>query len=830
MNNRQGHVDDEAILRLLQQPDYAPMATGEIAAALKLKPRGRKILAGLLDAMVRDGRIVILRHNKFALGDPADLITGRLETRRSGGVISTLDGTPLMFVPKGQQSTALPGDLVTARRDPGKPASPGRLGEGKIIRIVERGQRLVVGTMRAAGKFFIVVPIDSSYEKDFYVADPKGANPGDRVVIQFTAWENSHVNPEAEVVDVIGPSDNPSLDTITIIRHFDLPTEFPPAVLHEAEEAGTLVSHPGKRVDLRNTYIFTIDPERARDFDDAISLETDAQGRRVLGVHIADVAHFIREGSALDKEAYKRGTSVYFPDGVLPMLPEQLSNGICSLRPDEDRLTFSAFLTFDAKGIVVERSFAKTLIRSKLRLTYEQALAVLEGKEPAGFPAEARDRILRVNDLSQELRRQRFGRYALDLEMPEVEFVMGPEHLITDIRISGSDPSHQLIEECMVAANEAVDMELSRRGLHLLHRVHEPPAEEKIADLSMELESMGYKPGNLNIPRNLTEFLASIRNDPLALHIQTSVLRSMKRAVYSPKADGHYGLAKKYYAHFTSPIRRYPDLVVHRILAGALAGVKPPYQNDRLPVLAEHCSLTERKAEEAERSLMEIKKYRYLEQQLERKSDLEYDAVVVTVTNFGMFIELKDLQLQGLVHVSSISRNFVTFDPARKALRSGADNFSVGMKVKVRVVKIDFDKRRIDFVLSGVESPKEGEKGNSGESGRRQSRGGQQRQSRGGQQRQSRGGQQRQSRNAQGQQQGGQSQQQGGQSQQQGGQSQQRQSRNSRGQQPQGGQNSKSQGGQRQPQGEQGKSRNARPNRQETPPAKGVGRRKGRHR
>ncbi len=712
MNSRPGRADSDDILMLLQKQDYAPMNAAEIATALQLKPKDRKKIKGLLDSMVREARIVILRHDKYGLGDPADLITGRLEIRRSGGVISTADGTPLLFIPKGQQSTALPGDLVTARRDSNQPPKPGKLGEGKIVRIVERGQRMVVGTLRAEGKFFIVVPIDPAYEKDFYVADPKGARPGDRVVIQFSSWDNSHVNPEADVVDVIGPSDNPSLDTITIIRHFDLPQEFPELVLREAEEAGGLSTRPGKRLDLRDVYIFTIDPERARDFDDAISLETDAQGRRVLGVHIADVAHFIREGSALDKEAHKRGTSVYFPDGVLPMLPEQLSNGICSLRPDEDRLAFSVFLTFDDKGVVVERSFAKSQIRSRLRLTYEQALAVLNGKEPAEFPNEARTRIKSVNELARQLRGQRFARYALDLEMPEVEFVMGPEQLITDIRISASDPSHQLIEECMVAANEAVDWELSRRGLQLLHRVHEPPAEEKIADLTMELEGMGYKPGNLNIPRNLTQFLESIRTDPLAHHIQTSVLRSMKRAMYSPKPDGHYGLAKKYYAHFTSPIRRYPDLVVHRILAAVLAGVKPPYQNDRLPMLAEHCSLTEKKAEEAERSLMEIKKYRYLEQQLQQKSQQEYEAVIVTVTNFGMFVELLDLQLQGLVHVSSISRNFVSFDSARKALRSGPEIYSIGLKVKVRIAKIDFDKRRLDFVLSSVERPAGGEKGN----------------------------------------------------------------------------------------------------------------------
>lgn len=676
------------------------MTAAEIASALALKGKGRKKIVGVLDAMVHAGEIVILRTNRYGLGDPADLVTGRLEIRRSGGVVSTLDGTPLLFIPKGRMGVALPGDLVTARRDPDSAPAPGRLGEGQVVRIVERGQRLVVGTLRTTGRFFSVIPIDAAYDKHFYVADPKGARSNDRVVIQFTAWDNSHVNPEAEIVDVIGPADNPSLDTLTIIRHFDLPREFPAPVLREAEQAAALAGRTGRRMDVRNLYIFTIDPERARDFDDAISLERDAKGRRVLGVHIADVAHFIREGSDLDREAHKRGTSVYFPDGVLPMLPEQLSNGICSLRPDEDRLAFSVFLTFDSAGAIVARAFAKTLIRSRLRLTYEQALAVIEGRTPAGFPAEARTRIEAVHALAQGLRRRRFERFALDLEMPEVEFVMGPDQTIQEVRVSGADPSHQLIEECMVAANEAVDAELSQRGLKLLHRVHEPPAEEKIAELTQELQSLGFQPGNLNIPRNMTAFLGSIRNDPLAHHAQTAVLRSMKRALYSPKADGHYGLAKRYYAHFTSPIRRYPDLVVHRILAATLAGARPPYQNEAIGALAEHCSLTEQRAEQAERSLMEIKKYRYLEQQLRQHPEAAYDAVVVAATNFGLFVELLELQVQGLIHVASISRHFVAFDANRKLLRDGPDRYSVGLKLKVRVTGVDFDRRRIDFAIA----------------------------------------------------------------------------------------------------------------------------------
>ncbi len=702
---RTGRLSSDAILRLFQKPDYAPLTAGEIAAALSLKPKERKHLQGILDAMVRAGEIVILRTNRYGLGDPADLLTGRLEIRRNGaGLVCDTEGTPKLLVPKGMMATALPGDLVIARRSD-MPSPTGQLPEGKIVRILERGQRLIVGTLRTTGRFYFVVPIDPAYDKDFYVPDPKGAHVGDRVVIQFAQWANSHVNPEAEIVDVIGPSEDPSLDTRTIIRHFDLAESFPPPVLHEAEEAAARLADVGPRKDLRDLCVFTIDPARARDFDDALSLERDRHGRRILGVHIADVSHFVPPDSALDREAFRRSTSVYFPDAVLPMLPEQLSNGVCSLRPEEDRLAFSVFLTFDERGAVVSRAFARTLIRSRLRLNYEQALAILQtGRMPGESPAppEIVLRLKDLNDLAQQLRAARFARFALDIETPEYEFVLGPDQTIREIRVVPNDISHQLIEECMIAANEAVDLELSRRGLRLLHRVHEPPAETKIAELTTELQILGFRPGRLDDPRHLQAFLRSVKGHPLESHVQMAVLRSMKRAVYSARPDGHYGLAKSHYAHFTSPIRRYPDLVVHRILGAVLAGSRPPYQEpERLEQIAEHCTQGEQKAEEAERSLLEIKKYRYLEQQIRLKTPPVHQAVVVSVHNFGFFVELVPLGVQGLVHVSALSRRFVAFDAARRTLRAERATYSTGQRLAVRVARVDFDKRRVDFVPAG---------------------------------------------------------------------------------------------------------------------------------
>ena len=697
-------------MEFFQRPGYSPMTLGELADAMSLRGGGRKALVVLLHKMVMNGEIVLIRKTRYSLGAPADLVTGRLEIKRSGdGYLTNLEGELTVRIDRGHLSTALPGDQVVVRLEPLRPDMAEWQRHGVVIRVLERGARVVVGTLKSTGRFLCVTPLDPSYQQDFYVSDAKGAQINDRVVIQFTNWENRHVNPEAEIIEVIGPADNPSLDTLAIMRQYDLPENFPAAVMHEAGISATRLAQPGKRLDLRNNFIFTVDPATAKDFDDALSLERDAEGRRVLGVHIADVSHFVTKGNALDREAIERGNSVYLPDKVIPMLPEELSNGLCSLKPDQDRLAFSAFMTFDDAGRVVRSRFARSLIRSRLRLTYEQALTVLQ--TPAGMackvpdlPDQARGLIHGVCDLAMQLRARRMAQWALDIDMPENQVVIGKGGMIEDIRPVVNDISHQMIEECMVAANEAVDREISERGMKLIHRLHEAPAEDKIEMLTADLHDMGYQPGQLNNRRNLMEFLQRIKDTPLANSAQVAILRSMKRAVYSSKEGGHFGLAKKFYAHFTSPIRRYPDLVVHRILAAILEGRGNPYPEAELERLALHCSETEQTAQEAERELLEIKKYRFLAQQIEQHDVRIYDAVVVKVMNFGLFVELDGLAVQGLVHVSAISDTFVRFDPAAKALRAGQDVYKLGTRLKVMAVKVDFDKRRIDFVLKRAES------------------------------------------------------------------------------------------------------------------------------
>ena len=700
------------LLEILEERENRPISSPEISSLMQLRSKEKKTLPRWLQRLVAEGVIVRIRHGRYAIGDPADLVTGTISITRAGdGWIGSREGGPDLFVPSRRLRTALPGDTVVARRDTRKTRDDGKA-TGEVVRVVERGREQIVGTLKTTGKFFYVVPLDPAYTHDIYVPDAHGAVPDDRVVVHLTGWENRHLNPEAEIMEVLGPVKDPSLDTIAVIRHHELRDTFSPAVLEEAEAAVALAETPGEREDLRDRCVVTIDPVDARDFDDALSLERDGDGQRVLGVHIADVAHFVRPGGELDAEARRRGNSVYLADKVLPMLPETLSNGICSLRPDEDRLAFSVFLTIDNNGEVVRARTAKSLIRSSMRLTYRQALAVLEGEgeaaegagDPMAVPAGIRRLLTDLHELAGQFRKARFAGGALDLDMPELEIVLGDDGMMTGYHLVSNDVSHQLVEECMLAANEAVARELSDKRVRAIARLHEAPDADRLAEVAEGLRDVGFHPGNLAVRRNLVKFLQGLSGHPLADYARTAVLRSMKRACYSSTGTGHFGLAKERYTHFTSPIRRYPDLVVHRLLFAMLQGDgSNGYDRSELKSIAFGCTATEATADDAERSLMEIKKYRYLERQIET-GDLDvYEAVVSRITNFGMFIEVPELMLRGLVHISAISESFVRHDRGNDTLRAGKESYGIGTSLRVSVAKVDMESRKLDFFL--VEEP-----------------------------------------------------------------------------------------------------------------------------
>ena len=501
------------------------------------------------------------------------------------------------------------------------------------------------------------------------------------------------------------PAKDPRDDVREVMKFYHLAKSFPAAVLDEAAHCEALLEDAGERLDLRKKFVFTCDPQSARDYDDAISIWKDRLGRRVLGVHIADVSHFVRPGSALDKEAFKRSTSVYLADRVVPMLPEALSNGLCSLSPDEDRLAFSVFLTFNRAGEVVKRSFAKSIIRSRARFSYEQVMAIINGGKASVLKIpgarSALKTILEVNKLASQLRQARFAKGALDLEIPAVEVILDAAGEMSGIVSREYDESHQMIEECMVAANEAVATELKAAGgVAILSRFHDKPDEEKIQLLREELGSMGIKAGNLAHPKVFAQFLQSIKKHPLYSTIAVMVLRSMKRAVYDAKETGHWGLAKNYYAHFTSPIRRYPDLLVHRQLSAYLVDKKSARIPPRLlEKYAEHTTEMENIATEAERSILEIKKYRLLAGELAARMNIEYEAVIVKCAPYGCFVEVPSIAVTGLVHVSRLSRKFVKFNEHDHTLSApGGGSWRIGDKLRVTVERVDFEQRKIDFV------------------------------------------------------------------------------------------------------------------------------------
>jgi ribonuclease R len=695
------------ILEILYDASGKAVSADEIYRALKVRGKIQIKAARVLERMVQRGDVKAVGKKRYALGRQDTIVSGRVQTIRSGAAFIITEGDgPDIFVPARRLGAALPGDTVAVKIMEEGPRARQQRKSGRVIHVIERGRLDIVGTLRRSGSEWEVAPVDPHYNQRFRVRDLKGAAPGDRVVMRLQEPRGKEDMPEGRIVDVIGPERKASFDAEAILVHYGLTREFPSEVQREAERAAALLDDPGEREDLRDKLTFTVDPDTARDFDDALTLDRDSEGRAVLGVHIADVSHFVRPGEVMDEEAMRRGNSVYLPDMVVPMLPEQLSNGVCSLRPDEDRLTFSAFITLDTQRQPVAWRFAKSIIRSDHRLTYAQVRDVLDETQATAVPPVVAKRLRELSKIAQRLRRNRFARFALNLDMPESVVLLDEKGEVRDIVLEEYDASHQLIEECMVLANEVVDTELSRRDIPLIHRLHEPPATDRVDSLVADLESMGYRPGDLNQRGQLAAFLKSLETDPMAHHVRLSVLKSMTRAIYSAREAGHYGLAKTYYTHFTSPIRRYCDLVVHRCLAAALDGRRQPYRVRDLGGIAAACSATEQVAEQAERALVELKKLRFLISQIKRRRLITYRAVVVAIQRQGLFIELIDLQLRGVMSLSTSSgaegRSGRERGRERGRQPAGADGYERGQTLDVVVSSVNMDGREAVFVPAPV--------------------------------------------------------------------------------------------------------------------------------
>src|SRR5213596_25160 len=562
----------EQVLALLARKDYRPLDKTDIARKLGLTPSERVALRKTLRELERGGQIARIRKNRYVLPAEADLVAGKLSIHQVGYGFLTPEtpGGPDVFIAAENIGTAMHGDRVVARisRDTPHDRIKGRR-EGRVIRILERAHDTIVGTLQQSRNFYYVVPDDPRFVHDIYVRPERdqqpgtSANVGDKVVVRLEPWESRHVNPEGEIIEVLGPASAPGIDMLSIIRKYHLPAEFPNDVLDQADQISERINarQLEGREDLRKDFIVTIDPDDARDFDDAIQVEKTNSGWR-LGVHIADVAAYVEPGSALDREARRRGNSVYLPDRVIPMLPERLSNGVCSLNPGVDRLTHSAFIHFDKNGVAKSARFSRSVIRSTHRLTYKQAYAILKSAshDPLG------ERLHVAWELASLLRRKRFEHGSLDLDFPEVKLRLDETGKPVRLERIDNDESHQLIEEFMLAANEAVARELKKRTVPTIYRVHENPDPEKLAEYREFVLSFNYKVGDLAHRAELQRLLASIHGKPEEQALKIGLLKSLKRARYAPQPLGHYGLAKANYLHFTSPIRRYADLVVHRAL------------------------------------------------------------------------------------------------------------------------------------------------------------------------------------------------------------------------------------------------------------------------
>lgn len=708
----------EKVLALMRAPAYRPLDRNEVAHALGAKGRDRVLVRRTLRELERAGEIVRIRKNRYVLPSEADLITGKLSIHQAGYafLVPEKPGEADIFIAAENTGTAMNGDRVVVRinRDIPQRRAKGRAGlairhrsEGRVIRILERARDTIVGTLQQSRNFYYVVPDDPRLVHDVYVqVPPRKKLPrlpgrGDKVVVQLEDWQSRHVNPEGEIVEVLGRSDAPGVDMLSIIRKYGLPTEFPKAVLDEANRIPQSVEKRmlNDREDLRDKFIVTIDPDDARDFDDAINVENTGNdnGWR-LGVHIADVSAYVIPANALDREARRRGNSVYLPDRVIPMLPERLSNGVCSLNPGVDRLTFSVFIEFDKNGRAKHARFARTVIRSAKRLTYKEAYAILQSK-PNG---ELSQRLHTAWELASLLRRKRFEHGSLDLDFPEVKVYVDQDGKPVRLERIENDESHQLIEEFMLAANEAVARELRHRSILTIYRVHENPDPEKLAEYRELILSFGYKVGDLSHRKEIQRFLASIRGKPEEQTLKIGLLKSLKRARYAAQPFGHYGLAKANYLHFTSPIRRYADLVVHRTLAERNLSRRSKINIGQIESLADHISDTERNAADAEIESVRLKKLQFFEAQLQERNPQVFRAAIMEVRNYGLVVELPDALVTGVVHVSTLEDDFYRFDPAQRRLIGRRTNrrYSVGQKVRVFVARVDTFKQQIDFAIA----------------------------------------------------------------------------------------------------------------------------------
>ncbi len=700
-------IDQEQILKFLSTKASQPLKLRELAKKMEIPEGEYGSFRRMIRAMLRDGLLVKIKRGKIGLPDRANLVVGRLVSGRNGyGFVVPEDKSEDVYIKGENMMNAFHGDKVVVRilRTRRGPAR-----EGSIIKILKRAKQSLVGTYHK-GKFFdYVEPDDRKITKDIYIApdNSKGASNGQKVVVSLLDWVDVNMGHEGKIVEVLGYPDEPGMDILSLIKEFGLPLSFPEEVEQELGDLPEKVEKKElqRRLDLRNKNCFTIDPVDAKDHDDAVSLEIEPNGNYLLGVHIADVSYYMKEDSDLDREALKRGTSVYLVDRVIPMLPEKLSNNVCSLKPNRIRLTFSVILELTPQGERLGYEIKESVIKSKAKLNYDEVQKLFDSGYVSRSIKGLENDLLAMRNLSRKLLEKRLAKGSLDFDLPEAHVVLGKDGRVQDILEVARLESHRLIEEFMLLANRTVAEHVSRLAVPFLYRIHEEPDQDRMEAFSDFVATLGYsfKVSGKIRPKKIQRFLKSLEGKPEESLINEILLRSLKKAYYGPENIGHFGLAFSHYTHFTSPIRRYPDLLVHRLLKELQEG-KYTFKRQsklvrRLPKIGEITSERERLADEAERESIKIKQIEFMQDKLGE----EYDGLICGVVPFGFFVRLDNLLAEGLVRVSSLDDDYYLFDERGKRWvgRRNKRIYKLGDRVRVQVVRVDKDQKQIDFVLAG---------------------------------------------------------------------------------------------------------------------------------
>jgi len=706
-------INQEQILQFLSSEIDHPLKLRELAKRMDIPEEEYGQFRRLVRSMLRDGLLVKIKRGKIGMPDKSSLVVGRLVSSKSGyGFVVPEDKSEDVYISVENMGNALHGDKVVARVYRRK-RGPAR--EGSVTQILQRAKQNLVGTFHKTKFADYVEPDDHRFPKDICVAPHNSgkAREGQKVVVSLQDWTDVHLGPQGKVIEVMGYPDEPGMDMLTLIKEYELPLSFPEEVDEELIDLPEKVERTEleRRLDFRHKNCLTIDPVDAKDHDDAVSLEIKPNGNYLLGVHIADVSYYVKENSPLDREALKRGTSVYLVDRVIPMLPEKLSNQVCSLKPHQIRLTYSVIMELDPQGERLVYRIKESVIQSKAKLDYDQVQEFFDKGTSTKNIKGLEDDLANMLNLSRKLLEKRMAKGSLDFDLPEARVVLGKDGRVKDILETERLESHRLIEEFMLLANRTIAEHASRLSVPFLYRVHEEPDKDKMEVFSDFVSTLGYSfpvSGKIR-PKRIQRFLKSVEGKPEEELINEILLRALKRACYQSENVGHFGLAFSHYTHFTSPIRRYPDLLVHRLLKELEVG-QYTYQRQnqmlkRLPRIGEITSERERMADEAERESIKIKQVEFMQDKLGE----EYEGLISGVVSFGFFVRLDHLLAEGLVRVSNLYDDYYIFDERRQRWvgRTSKKIYKLGDRIKVQVVRVDRDRKEIDFVLAGISYSRE---------------------------------------------------------------------------------------------------------------------------